>query len=105
ILDAQGNPYESIRNTLEKDHTENAEAAFIDIYRKLRPGETPTPDSARGLLENLFFHPKRDDMAKVGRHEATKKLCDEYPKLGLERFDLKPPTDKEFTLSRADILA
>ncbi|HMF82948.1 MAG TPA: DNA-directed RNA polymerase subunit beta, partial [Acidimicrobiia bacterium] len=59
ILDRQGNPYESIRNTLEKDHTENAEAAFIDIYRKLRPGEPPTPDSARGLLENLFFNPKR----------------------------------------------
>ncbi|HMG25239.1 MAG TPA: DNA-directed RNA polymerase subunit beta, partial [Acidimicrobiia bacterium] len=67
ILDRQGNPYESIRNTLEKDHTENAEAAFIDIYRKLRPGEPPTPDSARGLLENLFFNPKRYDMAKVGR--------------------------------------
>src|SRR5205085_2218296 len=89
----------------EKDHTENAEAAFIDIYRKLRPGEPPTPDSARGLLENLFFNPKRYDMAKVGRHKVSKKLLDEYPKLGLERFDLKPPKDKEFTLSRADILA
>src|SRR3981081_3601494 len=43
VLDAQGNPYESTRNTLEKDHPENAEAAFIDIYRKLRPGEPPTP--------------------------------------------------------------
>jgi DNA-directed RNA polymerase subunit beta len=105
IVDRQGNPYESIRNTLEKDHTENAEAAFIDIYRKLRPGEPPTPDSARGLLENLFFNPKRYDMAKVGRHKVSKKLVDEYPLLDLDRFALKPPADKEFTLSRADILA
>ncbi|MGH8983337.1 MAG: DNA-directed RNA polymerase subunit beta, partial [Acidimicrobiia bacterium] len=67
ITDREGNPYESMRNTLEKDHTEGAEAAFIDIYRKLRPGEPPTPDSARSLLENLFFNPKRYDMAKVGR--------------------------------------
>ncbi|MGI8797319.1 MAG: DNA-directed RNA polymerase subunit beta, partial [Acidimicrobiia bacterium] len=105
ILDKQGNPYESIRNTLEKDHTEGSEAAFIDIYRKLRPGEPPTPDSARTLLENLFFNPKRYDMAKVGRHKVSKKLSDEYPLLGLERFDLKPPAPKEFTLAKADILA
>ena len=78
ILDPSGNPYESMRNTLDKDNTENAEAAFIDIYRKLRPGEPPTPDSARQLLENLFFNPKRYDMAKVGRHKVSKKLRDEY---------------------------
>jgi DNA-directed RNA polymerase subunit beta len=105
ITDGQGNPYESIRNTLEKDHTENAEAAFIDIYRKLRPGEPPTPDSARSLLENLFFNPKRYDMAKVGRHKVSKKLRDEYPLLGLERYQLQPPRDGEFTLAKADILA
>ncbi len=84
ILDPQGNPYESMRNTLEKDHTEDADEAFIDIYRKLRPGEPPTPDSARALLENLFFNPKRYDMAKVGRHKVSKKLRDEYAKLPLE---------------------
>ncbi len=106
ITDPQGNPYESIRNTLEKDHTEGAEAAFIDIYRKLRPGEPPTPDSARSLLENLFFNPKRYDMAKVGRHKVSKKLVDEYPKLKLERFaDVNLPKDGEFTLNKADILA
>ena len=78
FLDPQGRPYDSMRNTLDKDHTEDADAAFIDIYRKLRPGEPPTSDSARGLLENLFFNPKRYDMAKVGRHKVTKKLGDEY---------------------------
>ena len=105
ILDPQGRPYESMRNTLEKDHTEDADAAFIDIYRKLRPGEPPTPDSARSLLENLFFNPKRYDMAKVGRHKVSKKLRDEYPLMPLKRFGLTPPIDGEFTLSKTDILA
>src|SRR5262245_27984262 len=111
ILDPQGNPYESMRNTLEKDHTEDAEAAFIDIYRKLRPGEPPTPDSARALLENLFFNPKRYDMAKVGRHKVSKKLRDEYAKLPLWRLDLTVPNaDPEagpvdYQLSKADVLA
>ena len=106
ILDPQGNPYESIRNTLEKDNTTTADEAFIDIYRKLRPGEPPTPDSARQLLENLFFNPKRYDMAKVGRHKVSKKLRDEYAKLPLKKLDLTIPNadpDKgplDFQLSR-----
>ena len=100
-----------MRNTLEKDHTEDADAAFIDIYRKLRPGEPPTPDSARALLENLFFNPKRYDMAKVGRHKVSKKLRDEYGKLPLKRLDLTVPNaDPEagpvdYQLSKADILS
>ncbi|MCU1457779.1 MAG: DNA-directed polymerase, beta subunit, partial [Actinomycetia bacterium] len=111
ITDANGNPYESMRNTLEKDHTDSVDAAFIDIYRKLRPGEPPTPDSARSLLENLFFNPKRYDMAKVGRHKVSKKLRDEYAHLPLDRFGLTVPNaDPEkaaldLTLSRADILS
>ena len=110
ITDEDGRPYESIRNTLEKDHTESADDAFIDIYRKLRPGEPPTPDSARQLLTNLFFNPKRYDLAKVGRHKVTKKLRDEYPKMGLNRFGLETPTGdvdagSGFTLTKADILA
>jgi DNA-directed RNA polymerase subunit beta len=111
ILDRDGNPYDSIANTLAKDNTASAEEAFIDIYRKLRPGEPPTPDSARQLLENLFFNPKRYDMAKVGRHKVSKKLVDEYPKLPLSKFDLTVPNaDPEkgpvdYQLSRADILA
>jgi DNA-directed RNA polymerase subunit beta len=111
ILDANGNPYESIRNTLEKDNTTTVDEAFIDIYRKLRPGEPPTPDSARQLLENLFFNPKRYDMAKVGRHKVSKKLRDEYGKLPLKQLGLEiPNADPEagpldFQLTRADILA
>ena len=113
FLDPQGRPYDSMRNTLDKDHTEDADAAFIDIYRKLRPGEPPTSDSARGLLENLFFNPKRYDMAKVGRHKVTKKLVNEYDKVKptLDRLGIPIPNANpddgpvEYTLSRADILA
>ncbi len=65
---------ESIRLTLEKDHVHTPEEALEDIYRKLRPGEPPTAESARTLLENLFFNGKRYDLAKVGRYKVTKKL-------------------------------
>ena len=64
----------SIQNTLEKDHFETQEEALEDIYRKLRPGEPPTAESAKTLLENLFFNPKRYDVARVGRHKVDKKL-------------------------------
>ncbi len=67
---------ESIKLTLEKDHFETQEEALEDIYRKLRPGEPPTAESAKNLLENLFFNDKRYDLAKVGRHKIDRKLGD-----------------------------
>jgi len=70
---------ESIRLTLEKDHIETPEDSLLDIYRKLRPGEPPTVDSARTLLESLFFNPKRYDLAKVGRYKVDKKLGELTP--------------------------
>ncbi len=66
--------YESMRATLEKDHTSGQDEALLDIYRKLRPGEPPTRESAQALLENLYFNPKRYDLAKVGRYKVNKKL-------------------------------
>lgn len=65
---------ETIMTTLEKDNTAGQDEALLDIYRKLRPGEPPTRESAQALLENLFFKDKRYDMAKVGRYKANKKL-------------------------------
>jgi DNA-directed RNA polymerase subunit beta len=65
---------ETIMATLEKDHTAGQDEALLDIYRKLRPGEPPTKESAQTLLENLFFKDKRYDLAKVGRYKANKKL-------------------------------
>ncbi|WP_030173362.1 DNA-directed RNA polymerase subunit beta [Spirillospora albida] len=66
--------YESINVTMEKDHTTSQDEALLDIYRKLRPGEPPTRESAQTLLENLYFNPKRYDVAKVGRYKINKKL-------------------------------
>jgi DNA-directed RNA polymerase subunit beta len=70
---------ESIRQTLEKDHTASTDEALLDIYRKLRPGEPPTREAAQTLLENLYFNPKRYDLAKVGRYKINKKLGLELP--------------------------
>ncbi len=71
--------YESMRMTLEKDHTSSQDDALLDIYRKLRPGEPPTRESAQTLLDNLYFNSKRYDLAKVGRYKANKKLALELP--------------------------
>ncbi|MFP5335629.1 MAG: DNA-directed RNA polymerase subunit beta [Actinomycetes bacterium] len=71
--------FESIRTTLEKDHTSDTDDALLDIYRKLRPGEPPTREAAQTLLENLYFNPKRYDLAKVGRYKINRKLGLEAP--------------------------
>ncbi|SDG05011.1 DNA-directed RNA polymerase subunit beta [Klenkia brasiliensis] len=78
--------------TLEKDHIAGQDEALLDIYRKLRPGEPPTRESAQALLENLFFNPKRYDLARVGRYKVNKKLG----------VDVPQPTQ---TLTEDDIVA
>lgn len=65
---------EFLRNTLEKDNSENADRALIEIYERLRPGEPPTAENARALLYSRFFDPKRYDLANVGRYKINKKL-------------------------------
>ena len=73
ILEEFGD-YESMRLTLEKDTVVDQDAALLDIYRKLRPGEPPTREAAQNLLDNLYFNGKRYDLAKVGRYKVNKKL-------------------------------
>ncbi len=70
---------DSIKNTLERDNTQNGDEALVEIYKRLRPGEPPTVDSARTLFETLFFDPKRYDLASVGRYKLNKKLGLHYP--------------------------
>jgi DNA-directed RNA polymerase subunit beta len=65
---------EAIVTTLEKDPTTNKKEALIEFYRRLRPGEMATEDAAEQLLKNLFFDPRRYDMAAVGRYKVNKKL-------------------------------
>ncbi|MFJ7750353.1 DNA-directed RNA polymerase subunit beta [Arthrobacter sp. NPDC097144] len=94
ILETFGE-YDSIRATLEKDPTETREDALLDIYRKLRPGEPPTVEAAQTLLDNLYFNPKRYDLAKVGRYKINRKL-------GID----KPLTDSDASvLNNDDIVA
>ncbi|MFD2911823.1 DNA-directed RNA polymerase subunit beta [Jeotgalibacillus terrae] len=73
IIDLVGDN-EYIRNTLEKDNTESVEKALLEIYERLRPGEPPTVENAKSLLESRFFDPKRYDLANVGRYKMNKKL-------------------------------
>jgi len=63
-----------IINTLKKDHAKTKEDAMMDIYRKLRPGDPPTPESAANLVERLFFDEKRYDLGSVGRYMLNRKL-------------------------------
>jgi DNA-directed RNA polymerase subunit beta len=65
---------ENVRATLEKDATQSAQQALIEIYKRLRPGEPATEDGARQYLRSLFFEPKRYDLAAVGRYKLNKKL-------------------------------
>ncbi len=80
--------HESVKLTLERDNTQSEEEALIEIYKRLRPGEPPTVDSARTLFETLFFDPKRYDLAPVGRYKLNKKLGLNFP-----AKTVKPSTD------------
>jgi len=63
-----------IHRTFEKDPTKNHEDGIKEIYKRLRPGEPPTIESATQLFNSMFFDPKRYDLAKVGRYKYNKKL-------------------------------
>jgi DNA-directed RNA polymerase subunit beta len=65
---------EIIRSTIERDVATTREDALIEIYRRQRPGEPPTVDSAKALLNGLYFNPQRYDLARVGRYKVNKKL-------------------------------
>ncbi len=83
---------ECVKNALDKDFTETREEALLEIYKRLRPGEPPTVESARSLIDGLFFNSQRYDLAKVGRYKLNRKL-------GLEI-----PAD-QLTLTPEDVLA
>ena len=80
-----------ILKTLERDDIESQDQALIEIYKKIRPGEPPTLESARNLIDSLFFNPKRYDLGKVGRYKINKKL------------NLDSPED-QYTLDMRDII-
>ncbi|NMB92329.1 MAG: DNA-directed RNA polymerase subunit beta [Parcubacteria group bacterium] len=81
-----------IDKTIEKDPSTNQEEGYIEIYRRLRPGELATYDNSRDLINNMFFRRDRYDLAKVGRHKLN------------QRLSLDIPTEQR-TLTKEDIIA
>ena len=84
--------------TLEKDNTTNVEEGLVEIYKKLRPGEPPTVESASSLINALFFDAKRYDLAKVGRYKFNKKLALAYRIMNRVAYDdiINPETGEVF---------
>ncbi len=78
--------YPSVRNTIERDPDTSREAALIDLYRKLRPGEPATVESAKNLVKQMFYTPKRYDLTKVGRYKVEQKLGREYGEKDAETY-------------------
>jgi DNA-directed RNA polymerase subunit beta len=78
--------YPSVRNTIERDPDTSREAALIDLYRKLRPGEPATVESAKNLVKQMFYTPKRYDLTKVGRYKVEQKLGRQYGEKDAESY-------------------
>ena len=73
--DIDTNPdHHYIRSTLERESSSNKQEALMDFYRRLRPGDPPTLENARGLVTSLFFNPRRYDLGRVGRYKVNKRL-------------------------------
>jgi DNA-directed RNA polymerase subunit beta len=89
-----------MRDTVASDKSRTQEEALLEIYRRLRPGDPPTRETAKGLFENLFFNAKRYDLSEIGRWKLNHKLQEVYDKL-----ELTPPPAEHRTLTEADIVA
>ena len=97
-----------IRNTLRKDPTKTQEDSLARIYNLLRPGEPPRADTARDILDKLFFNPKRYDLARVGRHKLSQKLEQEAllgDKAKRKRLGLGIADPEQTTLCREDFIS
>ena len=77
-LDQSDHQY--VKVTLDKDPARHAKEALMELYKRLRPGDPPTLENARGLLESLLFSPRRYDLAKVGRYKLNKNLWEKDPR-------------------------
>ncbi len=80
LEDVDTNPdHHYVRSTLERESASNKQEALMDFYRRLRPGDPPTLENARGLVSSLFFNPRRYDLGRVGRYKVDKRLGLEVP--------------------------
>jgi len=89
-----------MRDTVASDKSRTQEEALLEIYRRLRPGDPPTKETAKALFENLFFNAKRYDLSEIGRWKLNHKLQETFDKL-----ELTPPPAEHRTLTEADIVA
>jgi DNA-directed RNA polymerase subunit beta len=89
-----------MRDTVAADKSRTQEEALLEIYRRLRPGDPPTKETAKALFENLFFNPKRYDLSEIGRWKLNRKLEETFATLGL-----RLPSPEHRTLTEADIVA
>ena len=98
--------HQYVASTLDKDPTSTQAEALIEVYKKLRPGDPPTGDNARQLVESLFFNFRRYDLGRVGRYKFNKKLNAVAARMGFElpREDGENPQLGR-TISREDIAA
>ena len=78
--------FPSIHNTIARDSDSTPEEALIDLYRKLRPGEPATVESARNLIRQMFFTPKRYDLTKVGRYKLSQTLGRDYGEKDADKY-------------------
>ena len=93
-----------VLRTLDRDPATTKEESLIELYKRFRPGEPPTIDSARTLLEGLFFNPQRYDLANVGRYKVNKKLGANEDLVGAADLAFDPESDAS-TLTFEDIAA
>jgi DNA-directed RNA polymerase subunit beta len=89
-----------MRDTVASDKSRTQEEALLEIYRRLRPGDPPTKETAKGLFENLFFNAKRYDLSEIGRWKLNHKLQEVF-----ERLEVVQPGAEHRTLTEADIVA
>jgi DNA-directed RNA polymerase subunit beta len=92
----ENNEIKYIRTTLDKDNTRNSRDALIELYKRLRPGDPPTLENAKNLLESYFFSERRYDLAKVGRYKLNKNLYE-------RSNDNNPPSEDVRVLLVRDI--
>jgi DNA-directed RNA polymerase subunit beta len=89
-----------MRDTVASDKSRTQEEALLEIYRRLRPGDPPTKETAKALFENLFFNAKRYDLSEIGRWKLNHKLQEMF-----EKHELTSPPAAHRTLTEADIVA
>ena len=104
IIDLFGDE-DFLQATFKKDGGQSVEDGLVEIYRRLRPGEPPTVESAKMLIDSLFFDPRRYDLARVGRFKYNKKLCISARIEGLRSAENIVDADGELLAGKGEMIS